>query len=107
VLLNRGWVGSSLVELFGENTGVVPAKAGQVALSNTGNLILRLDRAPATNTFAAFYSTNDGVSWTAVPGTVTKALTNPRLAIQVGGDATGTVPTADLGWVEIRSGSSP
>ncbi len=107
VLLNRGWVGGSLVELFGETSGVVAAKGGQVVLSNAGNLILRLDRAAATNTFTAFYSTNEGVSWTAVPGSVTKALTNPRLAIQVGADTTGTIPAADLSWVEILEPGSP
>jgi hypothetical protein len=75
--------------------------AGQQPLTNTGNLILRLDRAPATNTYRAYYSTNNGVTWIQLPGSLTQALTNPRLAIQVGANNAGTLPTADLAWVEI------
>jgi glucose/arabinose dehydrogenase len=101
VSLNRGYINGPVVELFGESGGVVAGKAGQAALSNTGTLVLRLDRNPATNVFTAFYSVNDGGSWTAVPGSVTRVLTSPRLAIHVGGNLGGTTPAADLAWVEI------
>jgi hypothetical protein len=83
-------------ELRGATTGT-----GQRSLTNSGNLILRLDRDPATNTFRAYYSTNDGVTWVQLTGALTQALTNPRLAIQVGANNAGTLPTADLAWVEI------
>jgi hypothetical protein len=62
---------------------------------------LRLDRAPATNTFRAYYSTNDGATWVQLTGTPAMTLTNPRLAIQVGANVAGTRPTADLAWVEV------
>ncbi len=101
VNLNRGFVDSALVELFVENSGSVPGKAGVVSLSNSGNLILRLDRSVTSNAFTAFYSTNGGGSWTQLPGTVTKVLANPRLAIQVGANLATATPAADLAWVEI------
>jgi hypothetical protein len=78
-----------------------PYRTDRRPLTNGGNLILRLDRDPATNTFRAYYSTNDGGTWVQLTGTPTMALTNPRLAIQVGANVAGTLPTADLAWVEI------
>ncbi|MFZ5875638.1 MAG: fibronectin type III domain-containing protein [Nitrospirota bacterium] len=83
-------------ELRGATTGT-----DQRPLTNTGNLILRLDRAPATNTYRAYYSTNDGATWVQLTGAPTQTLTNPRLAIQIGANNAGTLPTADVAWVEI------
>ncbi len=100
VAVYRNYAGSPGVGFFREVGGTTTGM-GQGPLTNNGNLILRLDRAPATNTFRAYYSTNDGATWVQLTGTPTQALTNPRLAIQVGANSAGTLPTADLGWVEI------
>jgi Domain of unknown function (DUF1929)/Bacterial Ig domain/Kelch motif len=68
------------------------------ALSNTGNLILRLDRAGTT--YSGFYSTDGGVTWNSL-GSTTVNLTNPKLAIMIGANTAGTTPVVDLAWVEI------
>ncbi len=94
-------VGGPVVGFFREAAGV-PIRTDRRPLANTGNLILRLDRDPATNAYTAFYSTNDGGTWVQLTGTPTQTLTNPRLAIQVGANIAGTLPTVDLAWVEIR-----
>jgi hypothetical protein len=39
------------------------------------------------------------VTWTTI-ASVNHTLTNPKLAIQVGGDSSGTIINADLAWVE-------
>jgi PKD repeat protein len=88
------------MEFFGEQ-GAVAMPGGSIqALSNTGNLLLRLDRNAPANTYTAFYSTNAGASWTAM-GSLIQVLNNPRLAIVTGANAAGTSLTADLAWVEI------
>jgi hypothetical protein len=35
-------------------------------------------------------------------GTTTQTLSNPRLAVLIGGNFAGTLPTADIAWVEIQ-----
>jgi hypothetical protein len=86
---------------FLQEAGGATTRTDRRALTNSGNLILRLDRDPATNTFRAFYSTNTGSTWVQLAGTPTQSLTNPRLAIQVGANVAGTLPTAHLSWVDI------
>jgi hypothetical protein len=78
----------------------VPGKAGAATLANTGNLILRLDRNAATNVLTGDYSTTDGATWVVV-GSVTTALTNPRLGVQVGANLAGP-QVADLAWAEVH-----
>lgn len=92
--------GGPVVGFFRETAGA-PIRTDRRSLANTGNLILRLDRDPATNTFSAFYSTNSGSTWVQLSGAPTQSLTNPRLAIQVGANVAGTLPTAYLSWVEV------
>ncbi len=97
--------GGPVAGFFTEAAGVV-TRTDRRPLSNTGNLILRLDRAPAANSYTGFYSTDDGVSWVQLTGTPSLALSSPRLAIQVGAnEATGPI-VADLAWVEIHSAGS-
>jgi hypothetical protein len=92
--------GGPVVGFFREAGGVT-TRTDRRPLTNTGNLILRLDRAPVTNTMTAFYSTDDGGTWVQLTGAPTQALSNPRLAIQVGANTAGTLPAADLAWIEI------
>jgi glucose/arabinose dehydrogenase len=99
VIVNRVYVNGGMVEVFRE-IGQSPALANRLSLANTGDLILRLDRNAATNTYTGFYSTNGGSSWTTI-GSTTAVLTNPRLFVQVGANLAGGTPTADLEWVEI------
>jgi hypothetical protein len=70
--------------------------------------VLRLDRVPSSNIITVFVSVNGGSSWTQMSGSVVKALTNPRLGINVGESASGsTFPNADLAYVEIGTQSTP
>jgi hypothetical protein len=92
--------GGPVIGFFRE-AGGVPIRTDRRLLATTGNLILRLDRDPATNTYTAFYSTDEGGNWVPLTGAPTQTLANPRLAIQVGANVAGTLPTADLAWVEI------
>jgi hypothetical protein len=100
VMLNRIFgVNGSVVETFGESAQSTFSMT-KVSITNTGNLILRVDR--SANTYTGFYSTDGGSTWTTV-GTVNNTLTNPKLAIQVGGDNSGTTPNADLAWIEYQT----
>jgi hypothetical protein len=98
VNLNRAYVDGSNIELFRESAQAI-TPTNRVPLTNTGNLILRLDRNAATNTYTAYYSTNGGTSWTTL-GTTTLVMANPRLGVQVGANLGGSI-SADLAWVEI------
>ncbi len=99
VNLNRAYIDGGQIELFREQ-GQVTTRANRQALSNSGNLVLRLDRDAASNTYAGYYSTNDGATWVAVGNTIA-TLANPRVGIQVGANLAGTTPVTDLAWVEI------
>ncbi|MBI3756920.1 MAG: IPT/TIG domain-containing protein [Deltaproteobacteria bacterium] len=70
-------------------------------LTNTGNLILRLDRNVTTNAYTPYYSVDGGTTWVTLLGAPALTLSNPRVAIQVGANGAGTLPVADLAWVEI------
>jgi hypothetical protein len=100
VLLGRMYDGTPTVEFYQETAGTPAADAGFKQLTNTGNLILRIDRNSGTNTYTAFYSTDGGTTWVA-NGSIVKTLTSPRLAIVVGANYAGTLPTADLSWVQV------
>jgi hypothetical protein len=104
--LNRGYINGQVLELFSETNGVVNGKASQIPLATTANLALRVDRNPTTSVFTAAYSTNGGTTWTPLPGSVTKGMTSPRLGIHVGANQAGTIPTADLAWVEVVRGTA-
>jgi PKD repeat protein len=93
------------IEFYHEQNAIVPAGGASTPLSNTGNLLLRLDRDAATNTYSGFFSLDAGSSWTAM-GTQVQALTNIRLGINTGGNTAGTQPTADLAWVEWLSAAA-
>ena len=107
VSLCRNFTGSQTVDWWWE-TGGSPATISTSANSATTNMVLRLDRVPSTNAITAFVSINGGSSWTQMSGSVVKALTNPRLGINVGESASGsTFPNADLAHVEIGTTSTP
>jgi hypothetical protein len=86
----------SVVEIFREITQT-PSLMTKRAITSTGNLILRIDR--RNTKYTGLYSTDGGVTWTTI-ASVNHTLTNPKLAIQVGGDSSGTIINADLAWVE-------
>ncbi|MBI3757978.1 MAG: IPT/TIG domain-containing protein, partial [Deltaproteobacteria bacterium] len=90
----------SILGIFKE-VGGVTTKGDHRSLINTGNLILRLDRDPATNTYTGYYSVDGGTNWIQLTGTLTQALNNPRLAIQVGANLAANIPSVDLAWVEV------
>ena len=100
VLLGRMYDGTPTMEFYQETAGTPAADAGFKTLTNTGNLILRIDFNSATNVYSAFYSTDGGNTWVA-NGSITRTLTAPRLAIVVGANYAGTLPTADLSWVQV------
>jgi glucose/arabinose dehydrogenase len=105
--LCRDFTGSQIVEWWHE-TGGTPVVLASVPNSVTGNLWLRVDRAPDTNTLTAFVSTDNGAVWTQLPGSVVKPLNNPRLGIMVGGNASSSAfPTADLAAVQIVTPAPP
>ena len=107
VMLCRDNVGSQVVEWWWE-TGGSAAGLGSLANNATSNVWLRLDRNPATNALTAFASVDGGVSWAQLPGNVVKSLTNPRLAVVVGGNtSTTSFPTSDLAFVEIGTVATP
>jgi regulation of enolase protein 1 (concanavalin A-like superfamily) len=98
VNVDRVYVNGSNIESFTEKAAAV-TYVNRLPLTNTGNLIIRLDQTSANN-FTSYYSTDGGATWTQI-GSTTMTLTNPQLGIQVGTDKTGTFPTIDLAWVEI------
>ena len=75
-----------------------PFVLNSVAETVTGNLYLRLDTDPSTQSISAYYSL-DGTSWVLL-GSVTQVLSNPRMAIFVGASP-GGFPNADLLWAEV------
>jgi hypothetical protein len=89
-----------VVEFGSEAAGLYTAITRAPAPSNPV-LFLRLDRNPASSAFSAFTST-DGLNWTALSGSIAKALANPRLAIVVGANESSTsIPDADIEFAEI------
>jgi hypothetical protein len=101
---NRAFVNGSRIEMFRE-VGQSTTYMSTVLLTNTGNLLLRMDR--SGNTYSGFYSTNSGSTWISL-GTTTMTLANPKLAIMAGANDAGTTPVVDLAWAEIfRSGTTP
>jgi hypothetical protein len=104
VIVNRifGSTGS-VIETFSE-TGQMTTSPQKVSLINSGGLILRMDRNGSA--YTGMFSVNGGSSWAQLT-TITNNLTNPKLAIQVGGDSSGTTPNADLGWIEVITPSAP
>src|SRR3954468_2674878 len=99
ISMNRifGSSNGSVVEMFSES-GQSTTYPLKITISNTGNLILRIDR--SSSTYTGFYSTDGGSSWSQIQS-LGNALSNPRLAIQVGGNTASNTPSADLGWVEV------
>jgi hypothetical protein len=98
----RAFAGGQFLEWWRE-TGGLPTVLGRLASTVTANLTLRLDRDPATQRLTAFVSVNDGASWTALAGSVVQSLSNPRLGVFVGGNAsTASFPVANLVSVEIQ-----
>src|SRR5436853_13122 len=84
-----------------------PPALAQVPGSDTISILLRLDRNPSTEAIGAFFSVNDGASWTALGASIVKSLANPRLAIFIGANgSTSSFPTADINWVEIVANPS-
>jgi PKD repeat protein len=103
VIVSRMMDGVPTLEFYREQAAVVTQCGhcgGYRTLTNTGNLLLRLDRNAATNVYSGFFSTDGGTTWIST-GTATQALSSPRLAIHAGANAATTQPTADLAWVEI------
>ena len=101
---NRAFVNSPRIEMFRE-VGQSTTYISTAALSNTGNLILRMDR--SANSYSGFYSTDGGTTWVSL-GSTTVALNNPKLAIMAGANEAATTPVVDLAWVEIlRPGPIP
>jgi hypothetical protein len=105
-IICRDFIGTQVVEWWQETGGGAVA-VGSVSSVATANLTLRLDR-ESGETIRAYFSTNGGMAWTPLPGSVIKTLSNPRLGIVVGGNASpGAVPAADLVWVDVGSASAP
>ena len=100
VLLSRMEDNNPTMEFYQEQGGAPAADVGFKFLTNTQNLLLRLDRDVTTNTYSSYYSTDSGTSWVSM-GSIVRTLTNARLAIHIGANYAGTQPTADLAWVEI------
>jgi hypothetical protein len=97
----RNFVNGQIFEAWHE-TGGNPAVLAKVAGSATNNILLRVDRDPATEAMSAYFSVNDGITWTPLGGGVVKPLTNPRLGVFIGGNgSTSVFPNADIEYVEI------
>lgn len=101
---DRGFSSGAIIETFTEKAAAV-SYINRLALSNTGNLIIRIDQTAANN-FTSYYSVDNGNTWTTI-GSATMTLNNPKLAIEPGSDQTGAFPTVDLAWVEIWSPTPP
>jgi glucose/arabinose dehydrogenase/regulation of enolase protein 1 (concanavalin A-like superfamily) len=84
---------------FVRETGGTASVLQSVTAPAAANLLLRLDRDPATSRISSYYSV-DGTTWTAVGNGVIQAVSNPRLAIILGASP-GGLPDADLAWAEI------
>ena len=70
----------------------------------TTSVLLRLDRNPDTEAISAFFSLNDGGSWTPLGPSAVRPLANPRLAVFVGANgSTSSFPPADIAYVEIET----
>jgi hypothetical protein len=99
VLVGRMMDNGLSVEMY-RQLARVETDLGYAAVANTGSILLRIDRNAATNVYTSYYSADGGTTWVAM-GTTTQTLTNPRLAVLIGANFAGTLPTADIAWVEI------
>jgi len=100
VLVGRMMDGGPTVEMY-RQLAQAETDIGFKPQANTGSILLRLDRNAATNVYNGFYSIDSGATWIAM-GTTTQTLTNSRLAVLIGANFAGTLPTADIAWVEIQ-----
>ena len=95
-----------VTRIYGEGNAVTfareinggPEVLNSVKENTTGNLYLRLDRDPSTQSISASYS-RDGSSWLAL-GSIKQTINNPKLAIFAGASP-GGFPNADLSWAEV------
>jgi hypothetical protein len=99
ISVSRSYVDGGGIEVIRETTGS-PSRVNRLSLTNTGNLILRLDRDASTNTYTGYYSTDGGSNWTTI-GTTTLLLNNLKLAIQSGANLGAAINT-DLAWAEVK-----
>ena len=107
VIVDRMMNGQPYMEYYREQGAVVPGGITFTPLTNTGNLILRLDKDAAPNTWKGYFSTDGGNTWVSV-GTQVQALNTPRLGIHIGANFGTTTPNADVAWAEIvRPGGPP
>jgi hypothetical protein len=97
VYMNRIFNGYGNQSEFLRESAQATAYSTQKTVTTTTNLLLRIDR--SGNVYTGFYSTDNGGSWVSM-GSLTVALTNPKLGIQVGSNPSGAI-TADLAWMEI------
>src|SRR5262249_46305142 len=94
--LSRMFGNGQSIEIFNE-IGQSTTSINRVSLTNSGNLILRIDRSGST--YTGFYSTDGGSTFVNM-GNTTVDLNNPKMALQIGSNQ-GAVINADLSWVEI------
>ncbi len=99
-MLDRGTSGVPLAEYYREQGDVVLGDSTFTPFANTGNLILRLDKDAAPDSWTGHFSIDDGATWVST-GTLELALNTPKLGIHIGSYYGATIPNADLAWVEI------
>lgn len=98
-------LGGPTVGFLQETAGSTKRAAALAPLSNSGNLILRIDYNSVNNQYSGSYSVDSGSTWTA-QGTLAVGFTPTRLAIQVGSNNSSTIPVADLAWVQVFAPAS-
>ena len=63
VIVDRMMNGQPYVEYYREQAAAAQSGATVTPLTNTGNLILRLDKDAAPNTWKGYFSTDGGNTW--------------------------------------------
>ena len=90
--------------VFASESGGVATVPGVASVSQTDDLILRIDRDPVSGVITGSYSLDGGASWQDL-GSVTATLPNPRVGLIVGASPGGFPPASFRAVQVMRAGA--
>jgi hypothetical protein len=101
--VDRSYANGNMVSCSQE-VGAAGSVVNLISETATNNLVMRLDRAPASGVISVLYSV-DEINWVPVYQAM-QTINHPRLGIIVG-SSPGGFPDTDLAWAEVITPQAP